>query len=228
LTDQQPIPSHSDPAYDQAPPRPREPMFRIPLVTGWLILLNVLVHVARQFLPEAQDNIVVDKLAFETYAPLDGWGLATLLTYQFLHANWLHLIVNMTSLLAFGSGLERVLHGYRFVLLYLACGVAGALFEALTTTAADGEVLLGASASISGVFGTLIILLGMNRLGGRPISLVLLIALVLGPMIVMGVFNIGSGGLPVAWRAHVGGFSFGLLAGWAIQAFYRRKLSGRH
>jgi membrane associated rhomboid family serine protease len=225
LTDQPPIPPHADPAYDQAELPPREPMFRIPLVTGWLILLNVLVHVARQFLPEAQDNLVVENLAFETYAPFDGWGLASLLTYQFLHANWLHLVVNMTSLLAFGSGLERVLHGYRFVLLYLACGIAGALFEAATVTAADGEVLIGASASISGIFGALIILLGLNRLGRKPVNLALMIALVLGSTIVAGVFNVGSGGLPVAWRAHVGGFGFGLLAGWGIREYYRRRLS---
>ncbi len=199
-------------------------MFRIPLVTGWLILLNVLVHVARQFLPEAQDNLVLENLTFDTSAPFDMWGLASLLTYQFLHANWLHLGANMAMLLAFGSGLERVLHGYRFVLLYLACGVAGALFEAATVTGADGEVLLGASASISGIFGALIILLGLNRLGSRPINLALMIALVLGSTIVTGVFNIGSGGLPVAWRAHVGGFGFGLLAGWGIREFYRRRL----
>lgn len=226
MTDQPPIPPHADPAYDQAELPPREPMFRIPLVTGWLILLNVLVHVARQFLPEAQDNLVVENLAFNTSAPFHAWGLVSLLTYQFLHANWLHLIVNMTSLLAFGSGLERVLHGYRFVLLYLACGIAGALFEAATVTAADGEVLLGASASISGIFGALIILLGLNRLGRQPVNLALMIALVLGSTIVAGVFNVGSGGLPVAWRAHVGGFGFGLLAGWAIREFYRRRLSG--
>jgi len=205
-------------------PPPKEPAFRIPFITGWLITLNVLVQVARQFLSEAQDNVAVDNLAFVTGYRFDWWGALSLLTYQFLHANWTHLAMNMVTLLAFGSGLERVLPGYRFLLLYLASGIAGALFEAATANPATGEVLLGASGSISGVFGALIVLLGLNRLGTRPINLALMIAIVLVPMVVMGVFNVGSGGLPVAWRAHVGGFGFGLIAGWALLALHRRRI----
>jgi len=61
-------------------------------------------------------------------------------------------------------------------------------------------------------------------LSSAYLSLVLLIALVLGPMIVTGVYGIGSGGLPVAWRAHVGGFGFGMITAWGILTYYRRKL----
>jgi membrane associated rhomboid family serine protease len=194
-------------------------MFRVPPVTAWLIAINVLVHLVRQFLPATQDDLVVANLAFDTGAPLSPQTFLTLLTYQFLHADWTHVGVNMITLLAFGAGLERLLPRLWYLGIYLAGGIAGALFEAVTTTGPDDEVLLGASASISALFGALIIVMGLNRLGPRPVSLFVIIALVLVPMVVMGVFNIGSGGLPVAWRAHVGGFAFGIIAGWGLLAF---------
>lgn len=197
-------------------------MFRVPFVTGWLIAINLIVHIVRQFLPDAQDQLVLGNLAFITDAPLDVQSFLTLFTYQFLHADWTHLGVNMISLLAFGSGLEKVLPRGWFLAVYVAGGIGAALFEAVTDSGAQ-EVLLGASGSISTLFGTLIVMMGLNRLGKRPISLIVMIALVLGPMIVMGVFNIGSNGLPVAWRAHVGGFLIGLVAGWGLLALHRRR-----
>jgi membrane associated rhomboid family serine protease len=224
VTDQPPIPPPLDPAYEQADlPPPREPMFRVPPVTAWLIAINVLVHAVRQVLPAAQDDLVIGNLAFDTGAPLSAQTFLTLLTYQFLHADWMHLGVNMITLLAFGAGLERVLPRLWYLGVYLLGGIGGALFEAVTASGPDDEVLLGASASISALFGALIIVMGLNRLGPRPVSLFVIIALVLVPMVVMGVFNIGSGGLPVAWRAHVGGFTVGLIAGWGLLALHHSR-----
>jgi membrane associated rhomboid family serine protease len=223
LTDQPPIPPSTDPAYERASLPAKEPMFRIPPVTAWLIAINLLVHIARQFLSPSQDELVLGNLAFITDAPLDAQAFLTLITYQFLHADWTHLAVNMTALLAFGSGLERVLRKAWYLVVYFGGGIAGALFEAVTSSTPGQEVLLGASASISALFGALIIMMGLNRLGQRPISLALMIVLVLGPMIVMGVFNIGSNGLPIAWRAHVGGFAVGLIAGWGLLALHHNR-----
>ena len=53
--------------------------------------------------------------------------LLTPLTAMFLHGSWDHLLGNMIYLWVFGDDIEEVLGPFRFVLLYLLCGVCGAL-----------------------------------------------------------------------------------------------------
>lgn len=49
------------------------------------------------------------------------------LTYMFLHAGWLHLSLNMLTVLLFGSGLEMEIGGRRFWQVFLFGGVVGGL-----------------------------------------------------------------------------------------------------
>lgn len=48
-------------------------------------------------------------------------------TYNFLHGSWVHIFLNLFSLLFFGSAVERLIGTRRFWLLYLASGVIGGL-----------------------------------------------------------------------------------------------------
>lgn len=69
-------------------------------------------------------------------------------SHQFLHANLLHLVVNMLGLWFAGRVLEGLLGGRRFLLLYLACGVIGGIFQLLLT---PGGTLIGASGAVCGI-----------------------------------------------------------------------------
>lgn len=208
--------SPDSPPLPEAPPdaaTPHEPILRIPPATGWLIAINVAIHIARGFLPAAQDDVVVERLAFNPaylthYS--DANSIASLVTYQFLHGGWDHLIINMVSLLAFGAGIERPLGKARFLFLYLLCGIAGALFETAITPNVN-DFLVGASASISGLFGALMLLWGLHRRGKRPMGIVPMILLWIALFTVTGVIGLGSNGVPVAWLAHIGGFIAGVL-----------------
>ncbi len=53
-----------------------------------------------------------------------------LLTFQFLHAGLLHLIVNCWAIFAFGREVEIALGARRFLILYFSSGVVGGLFQA--------------------------------------------------------------------------------------------------
>lgn len=59
------------------------------------------------------------------------WQLWRLITYQFVHANGMHILFNMWALYFFGPMVESFLGPRRFLGYYLACGVAGALFSSL-------------------------------------------------------------------------------------------------
>ncbi len=54
-----------------------------------------------------------------------------LISYQFVHANIGHILFNMIGLYYFGPPVESAMGEKRFLLFYLTCGVAGALFSSL-------------------------------------------------------------------------------------------------
>ncbi len=54
-----------------------------------------------------------------------------IITYQFVHANFGHILFNMWALYFFGPAVEYAMGPRRFLLFYLVCGVAGALFSSL-------------------------------------------------------------------------------------------------
>jgi membrane associated rhomboid family serine protease len=77
-----------------------------------------------------------------------------LLTFQFLHAGWLHLILNCWALYMFGRDVEWTLGKARFITLYFSSGVVGGLFQefvALIWPHYFGSAVVGASAGIFGV-----------------------------------------------------------------------------
>ncbi len=90
---------------------------------------------------------------------LSGWALSrqalaegrwwTLLTHLFLHANLLHLSVNVLGLWFIGPEVESMLGRVKYLLLYLLSGLAGGLLQ--TAFAAPSAELIGASGAVCGL-----------------------------------------------------------------------------
>src|SRR6185503_21134237 len=71
----------------------------------------------------------------------------TLVTYMFLHGGWEHIIGNMIYLWVFGDDIEDALGPVRFIIFYLATGIASAIgFAALNPQSTTP--LVGASGAI--------------------------------------------------------------------------------
>jgi membrane associated rhomboid family serine protease len=149
--------------------------------------------------------------------PLPFWS--TLLTSMFLHGGWMHLGGNMLYLWIFGDNLEKVMGAVRFLIFYLACGLAASAAH-IAFGAGSNVPAVGASGAISGVLGGYILLFPGNRIRvltrGGVMQVPALV--VLGFWIVIQLFNgIGSvattsdTGGGVAYMAHIGGFVAGLL-----------------
>ena len=138
---------------------------------------------------------------------------------MFLHGGWMHLGGNMLYLWIFGDNLEKVMGAVRFVVFYLACGLAASLAHIVFGPGSNVPAV-GASGAISGVLGGYLVLFPGNRVrvltrGG--IAHVPAIV-VLGFWILIQLFNgIGSmaatseTGGGVAYMAHIGGFVAGLV-----------------
>lgn len=85
---------------------------------------------------------------------LSGDGLArgrwwTLVTHLFLHANLLHLLVNVLALWFVGPEVEWMLGRAKFLVLYCLSGVTGGLLQ--TAFAAPASELVGASGAVCGL-----------------------------------------------------------------------------
>ncbi|HWC60941.1 MAG TPA: rhomboid family intramembrane serine protease, partial [Verrucomicrobiae bacterium] len=77
-----------------------------------------------------------------------------LLSFQFLHAGLMHLILNGFTLWMFGREVEQVLGKARFLTLYFLSGAIGGLFQILLSLISQslfGGWVVGASAGIFGV-----------------------------------------------------------------------------
>ena len=119
-------------------------------VTLAIIILNVIVFAAEIMFGDA----FVQAFSLIPVIALSGawWQF---LTYMFLHANPLHITLNMFALFMFGIVIERALGWKKYLFLYMVSGIGSALFYIfLTLTFLPGEMtilMLGASGAVYGI-----------------------------------------------------------------------------
>jgi membrane associated rhomboid family serine protease len=146
-------------------------------------------------------------------------------TSMFMHAGWEHILGNMLFLWIFGNNVEDALGRVRFLLWYVAAGLAATALQTFVTLAfagADDASVpnIGASSAISGVLGAYLLLLPRAKVLTVIFGFILRelpATFFLGIWFVFQVISSGwaiehpeSGG-GVAFFAHIGGFVFGAL-----------------
>jgi membrane associated rhomboid family serine protease len=176
-----------------------------------IIAANILVFLQSITNPESYNQLI------ETYSlvpeqVMRGENLLSLVTSMFLHANILHLGLNMFFLLLGGDVVERELGNFRFLGLYLACGVIAGLFHSYLNSASTIPTI-GASGAIFGVLAALAILFPFRWLlklfGFIPIPMPAIIFVFI--TILTETAYVSSGVIEsVAHTAHVGGFLAGV------------------
>jgi rhomboid family protein len=141
---------------------------------------------------------------------------------MFLHGGWLHIGGNMLFLWVFGNNVEDRIGRIRYLLFYLASGLAASAAQILV---GPNSIVpnLGASGAIAGVLGAYLIMFPRRRVHTLVIFFLITVVtlpayVVLGLWFVLQLFsgvgslgskvNVGGG---IAFFAHIGGFAFGAL-----------------
>jgi membrane associated rhomboid family serine protease len=152
-------------------------------------------------------------------------------TSMFMHASWLHILGNMLFLWIFGNNVEDTMGRLRFLVFYVAGGLAAALAQTWVTLHYAGDAAasvpnVGASGAIAAVLGAYLVLLPHARVVTLvfgflplPIPAFLVLGVWFGLQLLQANFSIThpEAGGGVAFAAHVGGFLFGVLAVKAFQ-----------
>lgn len=172
-------------------------------MTPWvlrLIVANTTVYLLTMALPGLLGGLVLVP-ALILQRP---WSVVT---YMFLHGGLGHLFFNMLAMFFFGPRVEQRLGERRFLILYFASGVAGALLSAVFS---PWSAIVGASGAVFGVMLAFAWFWPRDQIliwGIIPIEARWMVALMTG-LALFGGFSGAQGG--IAHFAHLGGF----LGGW--------------
>lgn len=159
----------------------------------------------------------------------------TWVTYQFMHAGWLHLFSNMFLLLIFGAAFEARVGSDQLIVTYLISGLGGGL-GFLWLGGHSLAPMVGASGSLSGVMAAYALAETRKRVGffyflsplegyyGQihlptwfifPLCFVADLASFFSTPV-----ELGAG---IAYAAHLGGVGCGVLLGLLFRCFWQKK-----
>jgi membrane associated rhomboid family serine protease len=209
-------------------------MFRLTPVVKNIIIINVIIFIAQQFLPvrdfascfgnypyEYKQDLITGFLAL--------WNVKTdcfkpyqLFTYMFLHGGASHIFMNMLSLAFMGPILESFWGAKRFTIFYTVTGIGAAVFNILVDLylgVGTFGTMVGASGAIYGLLmaiGMLFPNMEMSLLFPPVTIKAKYFVLILGGITFFMSFR---GGQSIAHLAHLGGivFAFLLITIWRLQ-----------
>lgn len=208
------------------PIRDDAPKAVTPYVTYTLIALNTLIFLFEVSLPTEGLNRFLFQFGVVPALYTQGHlAVLPLLSSTFLHGSWLHLIANMWALFIFGDNIEDYLGGFKYLVLYLACGILASIAHIFFNPGSQVPSV-GASGAIAGVMGAYFLLFPAARvLTVVPIFFAWFVWLpawiVLGYWFLAQFVNGAAtaiaqtsstmrGGGGIAFWAHVGGFLAGV------------------
>jgi len=175
---------------------------------AFLVALNVLVFFFRVVRPE----LVYVLGLTPALVPQQPW---TLVTAMFVHASFSHILFNMISLFFLGSFFLRLVGEADFLKVYFIGGLAGNVLYILLGPAMVPGV--GASGAIFAVGGALAIMAPKLPVLVFPLPVPVPLWGAMTFFLLIGFVISG-----IAWQAHLGGFLFGMLAGFYFNKRGRR------
>ena len=189
--------------------------------TNFLVLCNIAIA-ALLAIPTfwevavLQGGFIPIRFTFTDIMPEGLWvpSFLTPITASFIHANFMHLLMNMLMLLLMGRFVEGVI-GYYMLFIYLV-GIFAACLAEFIVNPTSTVPIIGASGGVSAIIAAYLLYFpkekpipwrGISANIVRPFKLLfgwIVLNLVLG-------FVAPSTGLNIAIYAHIGGFIAGLL-----------------
>ena len=210
-------------------------MFRIPTITKNLLIINFIAFLATIVL-QMRGIDLADIGGLHFFMAKD-FHFYQLVTYLFLHANFMHILSNMFGLWMFGCVIENVWGPKKFLFYYIVCGVGAGFIQELVQYAnysmeglaayqyvsAGGVQMttdayinmwttIGASGAVYGILLAFGMIFPNERLFIIPFPFPIKAKWLIMGYIAIELFSAMSGpGDGIAHMAHLGGMLFGFL-----------------
>ena len=204
-----------------------------PVVSYMLIVINILVFLFQVTLPSDQQQALVYAYGVIPKEIAAGHDFYTLLTNMFLHGGWMHLIGNMLFLWVFADNIEAVIGKIPFILFYFGGGITASAAH-IVFNLHSSIPAIGASGAISAVLGAYLVMFPASKV--KVYVLILFRSYYMPALFFLGIWGIqqfingfisivpsSAYTSSVAWWAHIGGFIFGLIAGFLIRRRYESR-----
>ncbi len=201
-----------------------------PLVSYSFLAINVLVFLWQASLGVDGYNNFIYHFGTIPTEIVNGQDYFTLFTNVFLHANFMHLAGNMLFLWIFADNIEAIVGSINFTAFYILGGLFASLLHVWFNTTSEIPAV-GASGAIAAVMGAYLVMFPKSKI--KILVMFLFKAVYVPALMFLGLwflYNIGSGLMTMgpesaqqggtAWWAHIGGFIFGLLAGYYAKKSY--------
>lgn len=204
-----------------------------PVVSYMLIVINILVFLFQVTLPSLQQQELVYTYGVIPKEIAAGHDFYSLLTNMFLHGGWMHLIGNMLFLWVFADNIEAVIGKIPFLLFYFGGGITASAAH-IVFNLHSSIPAIGASGAISAVLGAYLVMFPASKV--KVYVLILFRSYYMPALFFLGIWGIqqfingfisivpsSAYTSSVAWWAHIGGFVFGLIAGFVIRRRYESR-----
>lgn len=198
-----------------------------PLVAYLFIACNVAVFLFQFSLIPAQQNAFVLHYGSIPQEILHGQDLFTLVTSQFLHGGWGHLIGNMMFLWVFADNIEATVGYLKFIVFYIGGGIVASLTHSILSY--DSMIpCVGASGAIAACLGAYLVMFPTSKIklfvvfifSSINVPAILFLGIWILQQFMSGMGTLGattSDTSGVAYWAHIGGFVFGVLGGFMFR-----------
>jgi membrane associated rhomboid family serine protease len=131
-----------------------------PILTYVIIVVSVIVMIHATI--TSASSLLYDEYALRASYFTHGMRVISIVTYMFIHSDWIHLILNCFALWGVGTIMEREIGSARFGIVFLTSGVISGL-EHVILNPASTEVFVGASGAVFGALATLFLLSPFKR-----------------------------------------------------------------
>ena len=195
--------------------RPRFYSYRS--ATLLLVIMNVVAYILQLSISSFSTFPVNHYFALSP-AGLQHAYLWQLITFQFMHAGWVHLFFNCFAIYMFGREVEEVLGRRSFFVLYFTSGILGGLVQALAGFLVGGQFAVPVVGASAGAFGLtaafavlypeqVLYLFALIPLRAKYLLALSVIAALWGLLFV----GKNTSGIRVADAAHLGGMITGVI-----------------
>lgn len=181
-----------------------------------VLIVNAVVFLAELLAAHTPNApFIEDKYFALSLSGLKSGYVWELLTFQFMHAGWVHILFNSIVIFFFGRPVETAIGGRRFLTLYFLSGIVGGLVQMLLALLfpSFGDAVVGASAGAAGLVAAFSLLHWTEQMTFLFyfIPITMRGRTLLWVFIGIAVFGMLMPNSDIANGAHLGGILFGVL-----------------